>query len=146
MIDPYLVEGYAATATNIIQNNKVRRKLTASEPEKIQAIEGRYTAPYMEHASLDPNVGAKQRELEVKLKAEVKAKVDFSIILANKLKEASDVHDRIVEQHQEASHPATDDCTETLSKLEEAYSKVHERLVKEYGELGEISKRLYGGR
>jgi hypothetical protein len=135
-----------AASERVMANDRPRRKLTASEPEKIQGIESRYAQPYNEFAQLPANLGAKEREMEIKLKAEVKAKVDFSIILANKLKEASDVHDRILEQHQEASHPASDDCTETLSKLEEAYSKVHERLVKEYGELGEISKRLYGGR
>jgi hypothetical protein len=139
-------EWMLASASERVMADKPRRKLTASEPAKIQAVESRYAQPYNEFAQLPANLGAKERELEIKLKAEVKAKVDFSIILANKLKEASDVHDRILEQHQEASHPATDDCTETLSKLEEAYERVHERLVKEYGELGEISKRLYGGR
>jgi hypothetical protein len=140
MID-YLESGYAAAAADVIQNNKVPRKLTASDPSKIQAIEGRYAQPYLENAPLPPNEGMRERQLKVRLGI----KLDFATMAAKKLQEATDVYEAIASQHVEADHPASDDCTETLAKLEEAYNRLHERAMREYHEAGEIAKLLYSG-
>ncbi len=115
--------------------------MVAAASERVMAKPSKLveSQPYIEHASLPPNVGAKQREMETILDVKIK----FAEEIAKKLTEARELHERIMELHAYCNGRC--DCLDKLKLLEEAYDQAHARFVKEYRETGEIGKVLYSG-
>ena len=131
-------EWMLASASERVMADKSRRKLTASEPSKIQAVEGRYTLPYLEN-SPRADIGFDQQVV----KNNLKRKIDFAARIAEKLKETRAVCETIMEAHAKAC-PQDSKCTcaETLHRLKEAYTRVHGILATEYNSIEALTELL----